>query len=162
MRIHTDKPDAVEAAIFKAAPQGVYATTTRHSSRSRGAGLELTVEADERKGRRLKNSGQYGAGGDYAATWDEWGAIFAAIFAADDNATCRAYENAAHFHWATGGRFENGGADHPHDMHRWEHQGSAVTGTYHVSTCKGSKKFGPCYAMRRTMAYGHDFAEINH
>lgn len=162
MRIHTDNIDEVRAAIFDAAYTlpGVYAVTTVHGSRKRKAAIVLTVSADERKGRRRRNGGNYGAGSDYAATWDEWGAIFAAIFAADPGATCRAYEDGEHFHWATGGRFADGLPAHPHDTHRWEHKGPNLTGAYHVSHCKGSKAYGKCDAITRRMADRRSFDEI--
>ena len=162
MRIHTDNIDHVVAAIYAATRnlQGVYAEISTHGSRKRRGALELTVTAEPRKGRRQRNSGTYGTTGDHAATWDEWGAIFAAIFAADPNATCYAYEDGEHFHWTTGGRFADGLPAHPHDTHRWEHEGASATGAYHVSRCKGSKAYGKCDAITRRVTYGLSFDEI--
>ena len=165
MRIHTDNVDAVRAAIYDAAHRlpGVYAETTAHGSRKRAGALELTVYADERPGRRPGNTmgpNSPGRHGVYAATWDEWGVIFAAIFAADPDATCYAYEGADHYHWTTGGRFLSGEMPaHRHDMHRWEHQGTSATGTYWTYTCRG-RKGDPCDAIMRRVAYGHTWGEI--
>src|SRR5690606_12983870 len=135
-------------AIYNAARalEGVRAETTRYGSRKRAAAIELGVSAEQRPGRRLTNSGYYGAGYDYAATWDEWGVIFAAIFEADANATCAAYEDGYDFHWQTDDRFIDGTMpEHRHDMHRWQYTGAAgrAANSYAIYTCKG-RKGDPC------------------
>lgn len=152
MRIHTDKVSDVRTAIYGATATlpGVYADVTEHGSRSRAGALELRVTAEPRPGRRLASTmgpNSPGNRGEYAATWDEWGAVFAAIFTADPNATCYAYDGADHFHWATGNRYD-GRPINRHDQHRWELAGEVVTGAYAVHACKG-RRGEPCPAIRR-------------
>lgn len=90
-----------------------------------------------------------------AATWDEWGIVLARLFDADPDAFVPgAYESAEHFHWATGGRFANGGPAEMHDQHKWEYLGPVATLAYHVHTCP------KCGAVKRYMAWGHDFSEL--
>lgn len=155
MRIHTDNVDAAVRAATDAAAQleGVYAETIRYGSRSRAGAFELRVTADKRPGRRPHNGFANDTAGEYGATWDEWGAIFAAIFAVDPDATCRAYDGADDYHWQTAGRFRHGMPTETHDQHRWAYEGDALTGTYSSYRCR-------CGATRRQMRYGHTFAEI--
>jgi hypothetical protein len=56
---------------------------TAHARRGPGSALEIQLEAATRdRGRRSGNSGSYGAmqDGSYAATYDEWGFLMAAMF----------------------------------------------------------------------------------
>lgn len=56
--------------------------------------------------RRRPNSGQRGAGNDWAATYDEWGWFLAALFDADPTARCAgAYDGRADFHRKTNGKY---------------------------------------------------------
>lgn len=59
-----------------------------------------------RTARRRVNSGVYGAGEWYAATWEEWGWFMAEVYALDPAArwSC-GYRDSADFHRKTGGRF---------------------------------------------------------
>lgn len=149
MRLHSDTItsdtvfDTVRRLREEGRITGVYATTAMGGSRSRRHGLTLKVTADPRKGRRrFTNSGYAGADtDDYAATWDEWGIILGALYDLDPNMTGDYYADREHYHWATGGRFEDGGPATTHDNHRWEYQGEAVT-TYSVHRCK-------CGALKR-------------
>ncbi len=112
MRIHTDKMTAVRQHIYQAtgALPGVYAEVSEHGSRSRRGALELRLTGN---GTRRPNSGRWGAepyGGEYAATWDEWGVVIAAVYAADPDAIWGSakrpvYAGADDFHWQTGERF---------------------------------------------------------
>lgn len=151
MRIHTNKPEAVASAIMEAVRDlpGVYTTQhSTHRSRSRSAALELRLSG---------NSPYMSQGGDRdekAATWDEWGVVLAAVFAADESATAGEYLNGEHFHWTTGNRFRHGMPEDTHARHKWEYQGTVVTGAYTVSTCK------KCTAMSRRIAVGHTWEEI--
>ena len=83
------------------------------TGRTQTGAIELALAADQRKGRRPRNFGN----GEYGATWDEWGAIFAALFDADPDATCYAYDGREDFHYKTGDRFLHGLPDEPHDQH---------------------------------------------
>lgn len=109
------------------------------------------------------NTGQYGAGDRPGATWDEWGAVFGRLYAADPSAVCGGtfarpiYRDADHFTWITGGRFTGGviPAD-THKRHRWDYAGDVVTGSYTVHTCR------KCSAIVRRVAEwrGYSWADI--
>jgi len=81
---------------------------TQHRSRTHATSFEVQLEAAVHdRGRRLGNSGSYGAGSDYAATYDEWGWLLAALYTIDrymvvGSVNQPVYENANHFHDATG------------------------------------------------------------
>jgi hypothetical protein len=81
---------------------------TEHSSRSHARGLEIQLkaydvaDAPDTPKRRFANSGGYGASGDYAATYDEWGWLIAALYAIDPQMVAGAprspiYADAEHF-----------------------------------------------------------------
>lgn len=151
MRLHTDVLDhgKVYDIIGDLTKQGkitgVWAEHMWHGSRSRAHGFDLRLTADPRKGRRrFTNSGYAGAtDGEYAATWDEWGIILAALYEADPNMTGDYYADAEHYHWSTGNRFRDGGPAETHDTHRWAYKGHHLTGDgYPVSECK-------CGSLRR-------------
>ena len=123
MRIHTNDVPAVRTAIYQATASlpGVYATTSRHGSRTHAGALELSLEGNGHR----KNTGTSGAGDESGATWDEWGVVLAAVFAADPGAMCGskaypAYRNAEHYHFLTGDRFRAGTLpEDTHKRHRW-------------------------------------------
>lgn len=97
MRIHTDKileRTTIVAALNEGKELGriaehvTFKRLTDHASRSRVVGWEIQLEASERdNGRRAGNSGSYGAMrpevDGYAATFDEWGWLLAALFEID-------------------------------------------------------------------------------
>lgn len=108
MRIYTDNLLSVE--IHKLAgeslPSDVYLDLTEHGSRKRARAFEVKLSAEpgtDRHGhnRRWANSGQYGAAGDKAATWFEWGDFFASIFAADPRAVIGPYDGVREFLYIT-------------------------------------------------------------
>jgi hypothetical protein len=166
MRLHTNLTHRDLYGITHGI-DGVWPEFTEHGSRKRERAFEFHLVADQRKGRRRGNSGRYGAG-DYAATWDEWGMVFARLFALDPEMDCYAYHGIEDFHWKTGQRFSafgvllHRGDDRwefrnpadlfltPHDQHRWnwDQAGSELEtddherATIHVSWCK-------CGAIRR-------------
>lgn len=163
MRMHTNNPGAVEAAIREAAtslPGVEVVSLTSHGSRSRACGLELALSGTGRSG------GQWGGGGYRSATWDEWGVVLGAAFDADEDA-CRTrgdifaagmsagpYLDLEHFAWSTGARYDGGEIpDDMHARHRWS-RADVVTGAYYVDACKG------CTATMRVMAHGRTFDEI--
>ena len=101
MRIHTNLTSA-EMNTLTYGIDGVDIAWTERGSRSRARAFDVHLVAVERKGRRRGNSGRYGAGYEYAATWDEWGIVFARLFALDPEATCYAYHGAADYHLQDG------------------------------------------------------------
>lgn len=143
MRIHTDTLEAHQ--IYRAANDmpDVYVDITRRGSRKRNHAFELSISAEPRKGRRPRNSGNRGSDGyDAAATWDEWGVIFARLFDIDPDMTCYAYDGADHYHWSTGDRFRDPATLEMHDQHRWEWVPRPSGSPFHESRCK-------CGAVRR-------------
>jgi hypothetical protein len=129
MRLHTDILTARQVYAATAGIDGVDVELTYHGSRSRDHAFDVHLIAESRKGRRRSNTGTYGAGYDYAATWDEWGLFFAALFEDDPQMTCWAYDGADDFSRSTGGRFD-GEPFTTHDQHRW------VYSAPYVFTCK--------------------------
>ena len=125
MRLHTDKPDQVIGAIHDASARldGVYATFSRHGSRSRAGAVELSLEGNGYP----VNTGARGAGTKIGATWDEWGVVLAAVFDADPEAFAGSqqhpvYAGAEDFARKTCYRFDDGQL--PEDTHRrhdWSH-----------------------------------------
>ena len=73
MRIHSDI--ITREDIHRATPADVAATVTTHGSRSRLQAFEVSLEGLGARHTRKKNSGQYGAGYEYAASWDDWGVL---------------------------------------------------------------------------------------
>jgi hypothetical protein len=138
MRLHTDILSARQVYAATAGIDGVDVELTSHGSRSRDHAFEVHLVAEQRKGRRRSNTGTYGAGYDWAATWDEWGLFFAALYDIDSQMTCWAYDGADDFSHSTGGRFD-GEPFTPHDQHRWSYFDS------YVSKCK-------CGAVRNQSA----------
>lgn len=120
MRIHTNSTmtwQQIHAALSEQQKLGRIArhvsfkTLDEHGSRTHRAAFEIQLEADERdNGRRAGNSGSYGAlqpeHDGYAATYDEWGWLLAALFVIDNDmivGTPRSpvYSGAENFHRRT-------------------------------------------------------------
>lgn len=109
MRIHTNLDrDQIATLPRKSGAPIRFQTLTEHGSRTHARSFEVRLEGTG----GLSNTGRYGAGDYSGATWDEWGAFFGALFAADPGARCGGtsknpvYGNAQHFHWLTDGRFQ--------------------------------------------------------
>lgn len=146
MRIHTDKTNEVRAAIWRAtgALPGVYAEVSEHGSRSRAGALELRLTGNSG---RYRNTGKWGAHWEKSATWDEWGVVLAAVFAADPHAICGTakrpvYAGVNDFHWQTGERFvhappaiETGGRALPEDTHTSHHWDYVARDTVECTKC---------------------------
>ena len=117
MRIHTNLSYAdFRQAVREGAAWGVWPETFReHGSRKRERAFEVKLSGNSTR-RRNDNSGEF------AATWDEWGLVLAAIFAADPEATCDYYADARDFHYKTNWRFAGGSFD-ACPNHRWEFHG---------------------------------------
>jgi hypothetical protein len=99
MRIHTSN-DTITVPVIRGilqiqkdlgriAPSVRFKTLDVHKSNSLYRAFEVQLEATQAgQGRRLGNSGSYGAGGDYAATYDEWGWLLAGMFRLDTDMVC--------------------------------------------------------------------------
>ena len=112
MKIHSDILTRVHiiSAIDKLREERVIpvqvfiSDLTEHDSRSRARRFDLglyaayKVEGDKRG---KKNTGGYGAGEDYAATWIEWGQLIAALYKFDPDALIGEYGHATSFHERT-------------------------------------------------------------
>lgn len=99
MRIHFTETHENPAAIAYAALTecqaagtvaghvGFKTLTEHHGGPGFAYALEIQLEALTRdRGRRAGNSGSYGAGENYAATYDEWGFFLAALYRMDEGA----------------------------------------------------------------------------
>jgi len=143
MRIHTNKPNEVRQAIYDATRKlpGVYATTASHGSRSHAGAIELSMEGNG----YAKNTGQYGAGYEIGATWDEWGVVFAAIFDADPDAVAGSvkrpvYAGGDDYRRKTQYRFDADGLpEDTHRRHAWELAGPLVQ---YCKKCSAGRYFG--------------------
>ena len=124
MRIHSDKltPQDVHKACRARGMTNVYAEVVVRGSRSRKGALEVKLTGNSN---HRPNSGNYGAGDDYAARWDEWGIVIAELFALDPRATIGHYPDAYTFHAYTVGRFRRLRGSETHLQHRWN-QGGAL------------------------------------
>jgi hypothetical protein len=168
MRIHTNLTRA-EIHTLTYGINGVDIEAMERGSRSRPRAFDVHLLAVAREGRRRGNTGHYGAGYDYAATWDEWGIVFARLFALDPDANCYAYHGAADYHFKTAQRFARFGklveldpgrwvfpevgqvSFNAHDQHRWTYVGpyDEITWEYECTgrlpdslyTCGAIKRF---------------------
>jgi hypothetical protein len=107
MRIHTDvlTTDDLHGAVGQAGLDGVWVDSiTLHRSTKRAQGIEFRLAANPKKGRRRRNTGQYGAEDSglemmtAAATYDEHGEWMAVLFDRDPNAVIGPYEGRDRFH----------------------------------------------------------------
>lgn len=118
MRIHSDYlklSDFHDATSFELV--GVYATVSEHGSRSHARAFEVSLEGNGYR----KNTGKYGAGEEFGATWDEWGVFLARLFDIDANAVAGAvkhpvYRDGYDFHAKTADRFVD--LELPEDTHK--------------------------------------------
>lgn len=141
MKLHTDKihmNDVYNAATAAGPMVSVGAGLAGSRSRSHAFNVTLTGTSSRRP-----NSGQTGAGDDYAATWDEWGMFFAHLYEIDPQMKCWAYDDADDFHFKTAARFRALLPSQQCKNHKWDYQGTAATAAYHVYTCR------KCEALKR-------------
>jgi hypothetical protein len=106
MRIHTDL--LVEADLDGAVPAGLTVEHERKGSRKRTRAYDVRLGSPTKEpgdGRRRPNSGQFGAGAGWAATYDEWGAFIATLYDYDPDALIGPYQGEQHFHETTHGRY---------------------------------------------------------
>lgn len=163
MRIHSDILTGQDIHYaMRRAGHAVQAAYTEHGSRRRDHAFNVTLTGTSS---RRPNSGNRGAGsygGDYAATWDEWGMFLAELFRRDPAAVVPdIYESGEHFRWVTGARFDTLTPEQQHGAagHKWSGSYPNITGVYYVAECLG-RKGKPCTATTRRMAHGHTFDEI--
>lgn len=110
MRVHTNLTTTEMRDVLRASGAPIeYESVTRHRSKTHPRAFEVRLTGT---GGRT-NSGHSGAGDieSPAATWDEWGAFFGALYYADPAARSGGsagrpvYADAVDFHQKTGGRF---------------------------------------------------------
>lgn len=156
MRIHTnlDFLQMLDVRTDSGAPIG-YEDITEHGSRTHAWAFDVRLTGSGGR----NNTGLYGAGDYDGATWDEWGAFFGALYAADPTARCGGsakspvYADATHFHFMTNERFElnDAGTHMPadtHPRHNWKDDG----GTWVCSKCDASR---PGYRDAQTFLTYH-------
>ncbi|UTN91447.1 hypothetical protein SEA_OUTIS_84 [Gordonia phage Outis] len=127
-----------------------------HGSRTHPRAFDVILSGDASG---YHNTGCYGAGNDYAATYDQWGLFLAGLFARDESVRIpQIYHNGEHFHWATGSRYrrEIWTPESYHRGHRWGYSDTAATGSYTVSECRADY----CAAITRRVSWGHTWQEI--
>lgn len=167
MRLHTDTLTErdIHAAIGDL--PAIYAETTTFGSRTRDHAIETRLFAFEGgPGRAHVNTGRYGAGHP-AATWDEWGVMFARLFAKDKNMLAGwAYSGFDHYHIVTNNRFTPDGIDgEPHARHRWWQRqappmtvrGEVITGTW--CKCGAARYSLSRYDARFERIFGRTWTE---
>lgn len=141
MRIHTD--ELTMGSFFKATGDlpGVYLTITEHGSRSHARAFEVSLEGNGYR----KNTGKYGAGDEFGATWDEWGVFLSRIFDLDPRALAGsakypAYDGRNDFHIKTADRFESLlMPTDTHKRHTWRYAGPG-TGVWRCVKCSAEKR----------------------
>lgn len=127
MRIHSDIIHPSDFYKVVRDLPGVNVDVTKHGSRARNVAYELRLTGTST--RRTMD------GADQAATWDEWGVVFARLFDIDSNALAGsqkhpAYDGAGDFHYKTGTRFEElEMPEDTHPQHRWEYSLGATSCT---------------------------------
>ena len=115
MRLHSDILTLSD--IYAAAREaGAYLdTAARHGSRTRAHGYEVHLRGDSKRRPNF-----YNGDGSYAATWDQWGVFFGALYRLDPELVCGSgkrptYADAADYHHKTADRFTGIGL--PSDAH---------------------------------------------
>jgi hypothetical protein len=99
MRLHSDILTAAD--LHAATPDEVIASVSNHGSRKRARAFEVSLEGLGDRHTRKKNSGQYGAGYEFAASWDDWGIWLAALYEIDPNLNATYYTSREDFYAQT-------------------------------------------------------------
>lgn len=119
MRIHTNTANTiitVHEALQKAQDAGLVARHVyfdkceggRSKTHTGAAEVHLTAAYKEPGSKRRRpSSGRYGFDGNeaWAATWDEWGWFFSALFVIDPTAKVADYPTREVFHSSTAGKY---------------------------------------------------------
>ena len=89
--------------LYACLPSGVGIAGVREigRARKRARGWELSLEGYDARHTRRTNSGQYGAGERFAATWDDHGVWMNNLYERDPNAHIAWYENREDFYEKT-------------------------------------------------------------
>jgi hypothetical protein len=77
-------------------------------SKSRKRAITFRLEGDGSHSKRKTNSGKWGGGENYAATWDQWGYVLAFLFDVDPKATVSTghkYDGYDNYHAQTKGAY---------------------------------------------------------
>lgn len=146
MRIHTSLTYQQIREVVQTSGAPVYTEVlSQHRSRTHDRAFEVILSGSSTS---RSQSGDY-----FAATWDEWGAFFGALYDMDRNARCGGnakfptYQDAEHFHFATSGRFHyhfdqsqpsKDGSYLPadtHPRHHWEYDSDG----FHCTKCSASR-----------------------
>jgi len=112
MRIHSDRLTRQDLYSATEGIEGVWVDgAIETGSRSRARGFTVKLAAEPQKGRRRRNTGNYGAeDGGYpiqvaAATYDEHGRWMAELFERDPDAIITYYSGRDDFHEQTDGKY---------------------------------------------------------
>jgi hypothetical protein len=140
MRIHSSALDTLEIRKAARAADVQFTRFNLHGSRSREQAFEVILTGNSPRNQN--------GGSDKAATWDQWGHFLNTLFTLDPDMVTPYYDNAEHFHWATGNRYADGfdlANDHVKG-HKWEWTGQSAAGAYLVHECA-------CGAIRRYLRH---------
>jgi hypothetical protein len=87
--------------LYVALPADVYADVRNINTRKRARGWEVHLEGLGARHTRKRNSGNYGAGHEMAATWDDHGVWMAALYEIDPLAQIACYSDRDNFYEST-------------------------------------------------------------
>lgn len=154
MKIHTSlMPEQLYTVLRNAGAPINFESRETLGSRTHAYGYNILLTGSGGR----SNTGNFGAGNYFGATWDEWGAFFGALYDLDPNARCGgtvvnpAYRNASHFHYLTADRFQKdpkrGNVHLPadtHPRHQWKVDEESdhrpyVAWSYHCSKCSAKR-----------------------
>jgi hypothetical protein len=149
MRLHTSTltEDHVRNAARKAGVTIEHLSA--HGSRKAARAYEVALSG---KG---KTGGQWGGGGYKSALWDEWGIFLGELYRHDASMIAgNAYQDAEHFRWITGNRYDTLTPDQVCLRHRWDYSGRVVTGSFFTYDCPR------CGAHMRRLAHGYHWEDV--
>jgi len=98
VKIHTSATFGQVCEAAQSAGVLFYVTPKGSRKRERAFDVTLYVLGKDELHRRFGNSGGYGRSDDVAATWDEWGKFFVALYEVDPEWTCDVYPTEADFY----------------------------------------------------------------
>lgn len=102
MRIHTNTLTSSDICKAAELARADIETLTSHGSRSRDHAFDVKLTG---LSKRRPNGGSYGAGDDYAATWDQWGLFLGYLYSLDDSLMSTYYLTRESFNRETSDRF---------------------------------------------------------
>lgn len=147
MRIHTSLTHWQMRQALQASGAPIdFEVLEQHASRTHDRAFEVMLSGTG--GRPAFRNSDF-----QAATWDEWGAFFGALYTADPKARCGGsakhptYRDAEHYHFVTGERFRPrfdvaGEGNYlpidTHRLHRWTY-GDGDTAGFHCTKCSATR-----------------------